>query len=334
MSHQQIAIKSWGSADTAMIKREFTPRTPGADEIAIDVAYSGINFADIVMRLGLYPDAPKKPFVPGYEVSGRVAAVGSNVKQFAVGDEVVSGTLFGGYTSHLVVPAGNAFKLPAHLTLETGAALPVTFFTAHIALVEMSRVRKGDRVLIESAAGGVGIIATQVARSVGAEVIGLTSSPHKKPVIEALGAKAMTETEFAAATDLPKFDIILNSSGGASINRQRKLLNYTGRIICFGFSSGIKDGKRSLPRAAWAALQMPRVSVLKLFDTNSGVYALNALHVLRDATWSARLTQAVIDANHLKITPHVGKVFPAADVAAAHRALETKQATGKVLLKW
>ena len=334
MAHREIIIESFGDADRTMKLRDTASRPPGPDEIAIDVAFSGINFADIVMRLGLYPDAPKKPFVPGYEVSGRVAAVGGNVKNFAVGDEVVAGTIFGGYTSHLVVAAGNAFKRPAHLTLETAAALPVTFFTAHIALAEMSRVRKGDRVLIESAAGGVGIVATQLARAAGAEVVGLTSSPHKKAVIEAFGATAMTETEFAAATTLPKFDIILNSSGGASINRQRERLNFTGRIICFGFSSGIKDGKRSLPRAAWAALQMPRVSVLKLFNANTGVYALNALHIMRDPLWSARLTQAVLDANELKITPHVGKVFPAADVAAAHRALETKQATGKVLLAW
>ncbi|MBP9088959.1 MAG: alcohol dehydrogenase catalytic domain-containing protein [Kofleriaceae bacterium] len=151
MAHREIIIESCGDADRTAKLRDTASRSPKADEIAIDVAFSGINFADIVMRLGLYPDAPKQPVVPGSEVSGRVAAVGRNVKNFGVGDEVVAGTMFGGYTSHLVVAASSVFKRPAHLTLATGAALPVTFFTAHIALAEMTRGRKGDRVLIGSA---------------------------------------------------------------------------------------------------------------------------------------------------------------------------------------
>lgn len=331
--HHDIAIEKYGPAGSLKL-RELAPRPPADGEVAIDVAYSGINFADIQMRLGFYPDAPKRPFVPGYEVSGKVAAIGGGVEGLRVGDAVVAGTYFGGYASHVTLPAHQVFKLPPAIDLAAGAALPVAFFTAQLAVLEMARVRRGDRVLIEPGTGGVGVIATQMARHVGAEVTGLTTSPHKKPFIEGLGAKAYTVDEFRADASLRGYDFILNSSGGAQINWQRARLGLTGRIVCIGISSGVKDGKRNFLRIAAAALRTPRISVLKLFNDNTGVFALNALHVLRDPAWVARLIRAMEAVEAMNLQPHVGKVFPAAEAAAAHAFLETRQATGKVLLAW
>jgi 2-desacetyl-2-hydroxyethyl bacteriochlorophyllide A dehydrogenase len=333
MSHHDIVIAKYGSAST-LKQREIAPRAPGDDEVAIDVAYSGINFADIQMRLGFYPDAPKRPFVPGYEVSGKITSVGKNVRDLRPGDSVVAGMYFGGYASHVTVPARQVFQLPASIDLAAGAALPVAYFTAQLAVFEMARVRAGDRVLIECATGGVGVLAIQMAKHVGAEVTGLTTSPHKKGFIENLGAKAYTVDEFRNDKSLTGYDFILNASGGAHINWQRARLGLTGRIVCIGISSGVKDGKRNYLRIALAALRTPRISVLKLFDANSGIYALNALHVLRDPTWVERLTKSMTAVETMGLAPHVGKVFPATDVSAAHAFLETKQATGKVLLAW
>jgi len=333
MSYQSIQIEKYGPA-TAMAFHDLAPKLPADDEVAIDVAYSGINFADIQMRLGLYPDAPKKPFVPGYEVSGKVTAVGKNVRDVKKGDEVVAGTYFGGYASHVTLPARQVFKLPPGIDLEAGAALPVNYFTAQLALFEMARVRKGDRILIEPATGGVGVLAIQMARHVGAEVIGLTTSPHKKKFIEDLGATAYTLEEFHADESLRGYDLVINSSGGAAIEWQRRRLGMTGRIICLGMSSMTKNGKRSYVKIASALLRTPRISVLKLFDANTGVYALNALHILQDPTWIERLTSAMSLIPAMDLKPHVGKVFDAKEVAAAHAFLETKQATGKVLLHW
>jgi synaptic vesicle membrane protein VAT-1 len=331
--HRDIVIEKFGSAQTLKL-REIAPGAPGDGEVAIDVAYSGVNFADIQMRLGFYPDAPSRPFVPGYEVSGKVVAVGAGVRDFQVGELVVAGTYFGGYASRITVPAHQVFKLPPGIDLAAGAALPVAFFTAQLAVVEMARVRAGDRVLIEPGTGGVGVIATQLARHLGAEVTGLTTSPHKKAFIEGLGAKAYTVDEFRADDLLRGYDFILNSSGGAQINWQRARLGLTGRMVCLGIQSGVKDGKRSLVRIAAAALRTPRISVLKLFDENTGIFALNALHVLRDPAWVARLTRSMQAIEAMGLQPHIGKVFPAADVASAHACLETKQATGKILLAW
>ncbi|KAB2890987.1 MAG: zinc-binding dehydrogenase, partial [Kofleriaceae bacterium] len=199
---------------------------------------------------------------------------------------------------------------------------------------DMARVRAGDKVLIECATGGVGTLATQMARAAGAEVVGLTTSPHKKGFIEGLGAKAYTVDDFYADASLQDFDLIINSSGGVHINRQRKRLGLTGRMVCLGMSSGVKDGRRNFARIALAALRTPRISVLKLFDANTGIYALNALHVLRDPVWVERMTKSLVAVDELDLKPHVGKVFAAKEAGAAHAFLETKQATGKVLLAW
>ena len=328
-----IAIEKYGPAERLKLAKR--PSDPvGDDDVAIAVKYSGINFADVQMRLGFYPDAPKRPFVPGYEVSGTVARVGKNVRRFSVGDPVVAGTYFGGYASEVTVPAGQAFPLPAGMDSARGAALPVAFFTAHLALMEMGRIRAGDRVLIECATGGVGTIAVQMAKQVGAEVVGLTTTPSKKEYITALGASAYTRDEFFADESLGGFDFILQASGGKEVRRQLPRLGLTGRMVCMGLNSGVKDGRRDFLRLATAVVQTPRLSVLEMLNKNVGVFGLNALHVLRDPKWVERLTSAIESAGSMKLEPHVGKVFPARDAAAAHRTLETRQATGKLLLEW
>lgn len=331
---QDIPIRKPGAARTLKLRTRTEERPVGAEEVRIAVKFAGINFADIQMRLGFYPDAPPRPYVPGYEVSGLVDAVGSGVTAFRPGDAVVAGTYFGGYASSVTIPAFQVSRLPRHLDLAGGAAIPVNFFTAHLALVEMGRVRRGDRVLIECATGGVGTLAIQMARRAGAEVVGLTTSPHKKPYIEALGARALTTEELDADAGEKGFDFILNASGGRAVKRQMDRLAFTGRIVCIGLSSGVKDGRRSFFRIARAALLTPRVPILGLFDRNTGVYALNALKVLQDPRWIARLTERLADVEALELVPHVGRVFPAAEVAAAHEFLQTRQAVGKVLLAW
>jgi 2-desacetyl-2-hydroxyethyl bacteriochlorophyllide A dehydrogenase len=291
MTNRCIQIESFGPA-SSLAFRDLPDRAPGDDEVAIDVAYSGINFADVLMRLGLYPDAPKRPFVPGYEISGTVAAAGARVTDVRPGDAVMAGTYFGGYASRVILPARHVVRLPDGIDLEAGAALPVNYFTAQLALVEMARVRAGDRVLVEPATGGVGVLAIQMARRAGADVTGLTTSPHKKPFLEQLGARAYTVDELHADTSLRGYDLVINSSGGAAIEWQRARLGLTGRIVCLGMSSMASNGRRDYLKIAAALLRTPRISILKLFDANTGVYALNALHVLRDPDWIGRLTRS------------------------------------------
>jgi NADPH:quinone reductase-like Zn-dependent oxidoreductase len=331
---REIVIRRFGAAGTLSVSEAEFSAGPGPDEVTVDVAFSGINFADIMMRLGFYPDAPPRPFVPGYEISGTVSAVGSNVADVAVGERVVAGTYFGGYASRVKVPRAQVLPLPEGMSLEQGAALPVNFFTAHLALFEMARVRSGDRVLIDCATGGVGTLAVQMAREVGADVVGLTTSPHKLSYIEELGAAAMTRQAFHDDPGQRGFDFILNSSGGADVEVQRGRLGITGRMVCIGLSSGLKDGRRNLLRMGLAVFRMPRIGLIKLINQNVGVYGLNALKVLEDGAWVERLTAAFRTARRSTLEPHVDEVFEAERVAAAHEYIQTKQARGKILLGW
>jgi NADPH:quinone reductase-like Zn-dependent oxidoreductase len=334
MFAQEIAIEKYGKAAGLVLRKDRPVAQPGDEDVTVAVQYSGVNFADVVMRLGFYPGAPPRPFVPGYEISGHVQSVGRNIKALKEGDAVVAGTYFGGYASHVTIPAYQVFPLPRGLRLDEGAALPVNYFTSHLALIEMARVRAGDRVLVECASGGVGTIAIQMARYLGAEVVGLTTSEHKLPYIEALGAQAYTREAFYRDSSIAGFDVIINASGGKEIRQQLPRLAKTGRMVCLGLNSGVKDGKRSFLRIATAAIQTPRLSVLKLMDPNWGVFGLNALTVLQDPVWVKRLTSHLDQIERMKLKPHVDKVFKATEVGQAHAYLETRQAKGKVLLGW
>ncbi|MBS1958353.1 MAG: zinc-binding dehydrogenase [Bdellovibrionales bacterium] len=331
---RQVWLRRSGGPEVLKVEEHSDPSAPGPDEAIVDIHYSGINFADVVMRQGLYREAPPKPFVPGYEGSGIIAAVGSNIKNFKVGDPVVVGSLFGGYSSKLKVPGDLLFKKPSYLTLEESAGLAVNWITAHAAIVDMGRIRAGDRVVIDSATGGVGTIALQMLKCLGAETIGLTSSPSKMDYIKSLGATPMLQDDFNSKTDLKGFDFILNSQGGKTIRQHYDRLGMTGRIVSIGMSAGIGPGGRDLFQFIGAALQMPKFSIIKMFNLNTGVYALNALTLLDDAKYRANLAKSWAEVEHYKLKPHIDSVFPAEKASEAHAHLQSRKAKGKVLISW
>ncbi len=164
-----LAITRHGSPGVLQVQERPEP-APAGGQILIDVRAAGINFADLMARMGLYPDAPKPPCVVGYEVAGTVAALGDGVDRFAVGDRVAAPVRFGGYAERAVTAADGAFPLPDAVSFEEGAAIPVNYATAWEAIVRGGNVQPGERVLIHSAGGGVGIAATQLAKRAGAEV--------------------------------------------------------------------------------------------------------------------------------------------------------------------
>ena len=327
---QKIVIEEFGPSESLKIQDFNLEKTLGENDVHIDVHYSGINFADIVMRLGMYKDAPPKPFTPGYEISGIVKQIGDHVSELSVGDKVMAGTVFGGYSSEVIVPKWQVVKLDDKYSLEEAAGVPVNFFTAYLALNEFARVRKGDKILLDCATGGVGIYAIEMAKAVGAEVVGLTSTPSKKDFIKGLGATPYTHEEFYES-DEKDFTFILNSSGGKTVKPQYRRLASSGQICCIGLQDSIKNGKTSLLTRIKTIFQTPIFPLLQLVLQSKSVSGFNALSYFENDDW---LKKHIGSLKACEIKPHIGGVFEASKIAEAHSFLEQKKARGKVLIKW
>src|SRR5438309_7450717 len=219
--------------------REAPDPQPGPGEVRIRVRAAGVNFADLMARRGLYPDAPPLPFVPGYEVAGEVDAGDPG----RIGQRVIALTRFGGYSDFVVVPSRRAIEMPSNLSFSQAAAIPVVWLTAWHMLVELCNVRRGQRVLVHAAAGGVGTAALQICRRIGDEVIG-TASASKHARLREMGLSHAIdyrtqdfEVEVKRITGGRGVHIVLDAVGGASIKKGWRCLAATGKLVVFGASS-------------------------------------------------------------------------------------------------
>ena len=188
---RQVWIKRFGAPEV-LETREAPDPAPVADQVRIRVRASGINFADIMARLGLYPDAPKPPCVVGYEVSGVVDAIGPDASEDWVGQRVLALTPFGGYGDCVAVSQDFVVSLPGSVSFEVGAGLGVNYLTAWLLLIDLAHVQEGETVLIHGVGGGVGLAAMQIARARGAHIIGTASSP-KHDRLRALGVDSLID---------------------------------------------------------------------------------------------------------------------------------------------
>jgi NADPH:quinone reductase-like Zn-dependent oxidoreductase len=316
----------------------------GPGEIRIAVRAAGINFADTMARVGLYPDAPKTPCVLGYEIAGEVETVGEGVTDFRTGERVMAGTRFGGQAELVTVPADQALPLPDRFSFEQGAAFPVNYGTAYAALILMGGLRGGDRVLIHAAAGGVGIAATQIARNVGAEIFG-TASPAKHEAIRAQGvAHAIDyrsqdfEGEVMRLTDGEGVDLVIDALGPASFRKDYRLLRSGGRLVMFGLSEASKEDGRSIPAALKSLLSMPLATMpwwksLALMNENKGVFGLNMLSWWEREGSLDRLTAPLMeDLEAGRLEPVVAQAFPFDRAGEAHEFIAQRRNVGKVVL--
>ena len=327
-----VVITKHGGPGVLQVQERPDP-TLGPGEVRIDVAASGINFADVMARMGLYPDAPKTPCVVGYEVAGTVLELGEGVQGLNHGQRVFAGTKFGGYASQVVVPAADVVALPERLSFEHGAAIPVNYATAWAALIGYGSLQSGERVLIHSAGGGVGIAATQIAKRQGAEVYG-SASPGKHARIGELGCDhALDYTSPGWERGLPQFDVILDAVGGKSFRRDYSLLRAGGRLVAFG-ASGVVSGERRNPVAALrTVLRMPRFNLLKQMSESKTVIGLNMLSLWQDrktlAPWIAPLIELLDDGT---IEPVVAGAFAFEQAGAAQNMITERRNIGKVVL--
>ena len=338
-----VVIPKNGGPEVLRVEERPDP-VAGPGEVLIEVRAAGINFADLMARSGMYPDAPKTPSVIGYEVAGDVAAVGDGVKSFSVGDRVAGGTRFGGYAELVATREQDALPLPDELSYEQGAAIPVNYGTAYAGVVMMGGLREGDRLLIQAAAGGVGIAATQIAKLRGAEIFG-TASGSKHDAIRAQGVDHAIdyrtqdfEAEVMRITNGEGIDIAFDAIGPSSFRKDYRLLRPGGRLICFGLAEAQSGEGRNIPGllkglASMTTATMPWWKSMAMMNENKGVFGLNMLGWWdQEGDLSRVIEPLAADLESGRIQPVVAESFPFDRAGDAHRFIHERRNVGKVVL--
>jgi NADPH:quinone reductase-like Zn-dependent oxidoreductase len=339
---RSVVITKHGPPSVLKVEERPDPAV-GPGEIGVEVEAAGINFADLLARTGMYPDAPKPPSVVGYEVGGTVTEIGDGVTKFAVGDRVAAGTVFGGYSERISTPETAAVKLPDSLSFDQGAAIPVNYATAWAGMVMMGGLRGGDRVLVHGAGGGVGTACVQVARSIGAEIFG-TASAAKHEAIRAQGVDHAIdyrsedfETRIRELTDGEGVDVIMDATGPTNYRKDYRLLRDGGRLIMYGLSEVQTGTKRNLLAGASALARMPFATVpwwksLAIMNQNKGIYGLNMLSWWKHEGLGRVLEPLEREIAEGRIDPVVDTSFSFDEAPAAHQRMHDHANVGKVVL--
>jgi len=315
-----------------------------AGEVLIDVAACGVNFADCVTRMGLYASARHYagyPVTPGFEVAGTVLDTGPGIDDLQPGTPVFAVTRFNGYSTGLSIPRSQVFILPAGMTPEQAAAFPAVSLTAWFALFRLAHPDPGARLLVHSAAGGVGSMLVQLGKLAGCHVTGVIGATHKRATVAALGADAIidksTENLWRVAERIAPqgFDVILDANGVATLRNSYRHLAPTGRLVVYGFHSMLVThaGRPGRLRLVMDWLRTPRFSPFDLTTRNRSVLGFNLSYLFeRSDLLQAGMQQLLewLAAGRLQ-APSV-TTFPFERVADAHRALESGQTTGKLVL--
>jgi NADPH:quinone reductase-like Zn-dependent oxidoreductase len=320
--------------------REGPDPEPREGEVRVRVRAAGLNFSDVMARMGLYPDAPKPPCVMGYEAAGVVDALGPGVSAPTPGTRVIVMTHFGGQADVVCVPAQQAMPMPEGMSFEEGAALPVVYLTAYHMLFRVAALRPRERVLVHMAAGGVGLAALQLCRTVEGVVTFGTASASKHAFLREHGCDHPIDyrtqdyaEEVRRLTHGAGVDVVLDPLGGRDWRKGFDLLRPVGRLVAFGFANMASGEKRNLLHVAWQALGIPRFTPLELMNKNrilAGVY-LGSLW--SEAAMMAEELSAVLDLYRAgRIAPHVDATFPFERAAEAHARITTRKNVGKVLL--
>lgn len=320
---ERVQAKEFGDSDVLEPAEADRPE-PGPGEVRIEVEAAGINFADVMQRRGEYPGGPEPAFTPGLEAAGTVDAVGENVS-LQTGDRVVAMLDRGGYAEYAIAEPESIFPVPEGMSFEEAAGFPVQFLTAHGCLFEWGGLEEGERVLIHAAAGGVGTAAVQLASRAGAEVFGTASSDEKLEHAARMGCDHpidYTEEDFVEEirdrTSGEGVDLVLDGVGGETFERSLKTLVPFGRVVTYGVASG----------------EPGRIETPEVFFRNASVIGYHLGRALRHEP--NRVLKSVSDLTEgfaegdLEVS--VGKTFPLSAADEAHRFIENRESSGKVVL--
>jgi NADPH2:quinone reductase len=317
-----IVVRATGGPEVLTIDKIDAP-TPAANELVVAVGAAGVNYIDTYHRTGLY--ARDLPFVPGSEGAGTVVTVGADVTGFAEGDHVAWADAAGSYAKQVVVPAKSAFRVPDGVEDETAAAAMLQGLTAHYLVTSTYSVKPGDTVLVHAAAGGVGLLLTQLAKSRGGKVIGTVSTPEKEALAREAGADEViryTETDFADAvahlTGGVGVAAVYDGVGKTTFDKSMACLARRGVLALFGASSG----------------PVPPVDPQRLNAAGSVFLTRPTLahHIATPDEFQWRCDELFSAISGGRISVRIGGRYPLADARTAHTDLEARRTTGKLLL--
>ena len=335
---QQVVITRHGGPEVLHVRETAEPQLKSGD-VLIDVKYSGINFADLLMRMGLYPSAPKPPFTPGYEVSGVIAKVGSTENDELLGKSVAALTKFGGYSSKVVVKKDRLIALSDGVDMALAAAMPVVYLTSYVMLSLQAHLQKDEWVLIHNIGGGVGLAAVELSRMIGANIIG-TASAGKHDRLREKGIHHLidynTEDFVARVKEITEgkgVDVIIDPIGGENLKKSYKALGSFGRLVVFGFSKAVSGPRRKVLHLLKEYIKTPKFSPIQLMGHNKGVFGCHLGMVMdRQELLQGGMQKLMSYFQSGDINPHVDRVFPLNRVTDAHQYIMDRRNFGKVLL--
>lgn len=336
---RRVRLAKPGPPEVLEIEEVSRPE-PGPGEVRIRVDAAGVNFTDVLIRMGVFAEMPELPIVPGFEVAGAVEALGPEVDPAWLGREVLGLCSYGGYAEAVVLPLGRVHERPARMSAIEGAAIPVNYLTAYLLVVRMGSLHADETVLVHSAGGGVGVAAVQLAHSVGARVIA-TASGHKHDFLKSLGVDACidyTSEDFTEAvlelTGGEGVELVIDPLGGESFAKGCKVLAPTGRLGMYGMAS-IQMGKA---RNWWSSLRAAykpwvRFTPPGLMRATKGVFGVDMSRLWgqekRIRAWLGRLLE-LYEAG--EIQPVIAAEMPLECAAEGQHLLEKRLNLGKVVL--
>jgi NADPH:quinone reductase-like Zn-dependent oxidoreductase len=340
---QKVVIHRPGGYDELRFEDQPDP-VPAPGELLVDVEVIGVNYADCCVRFGVYSSGKKYvgwPITPGFEFAGRVIGVGAGATTARIREVVFGVTRFGAYATKICVPSNQVYPLPTEFTMEQAAAFPTVFLTAYHALFQCVRLRPGMTVLIHSAAGGVGSALVQLAKLAECRTIGVVGSSHKVEYVRALGCDDVIDKSVDRLWPAVKalapdgVDITCDANGPTTLRESYRHLRPTGRLLVYGFHSMLpqRGGRISWLKGLWGLATMPRFNPFTMVSENRGVIGFNLSYLFdRMDLMREGLDALLAWANAGRLKPLPVQVFPLHRVADAHRAIESGQTVGKLVL--
>ncbi len=341
MKADAMVLVRKGDAENAFERRSIQLSEPGKNEVFIDTEAFGLNYADVMARRGLYREAPPFPCVIGYEVVGKISAIGENVSKDLLGKRVVAFCRFGGYAKKVLTNDYAVVEI-GETPAEEAMVLCTQAVTAYYMSMYLTPLHAGDKVLIHAAAGGVGTILIQLAKMKGAEVFAKIGSASKEELVRSLGADYVIDysrSDYAAQIQQilgkDRIDISFNPVAGSTFKKDMALLGSGGRMVLFG-GSELSGGKFGILSQLNFVFKMGLILPIGLMMRSKNILGVNMLKIADNKPYIMEVClKEVMALYHAgKIRPQVGGTYTVTELAKAHAFLESGKSTGKLSVFW